>query len=110
MSRGAVVAAVPRVAVPEGLSPWACGIWHELLHLHDFERHELVTFERALRWWDRSDRAANDGDLKLAIDCSSAALRHWRVLKFPAPAGIRRPGRPSGADWSPARQAAAGRR
>src|SRR5688500_6577122 len=93
-----------RVPVPAGLSPWAGGVWQELLRLHDFEQHELIIFRRALEWWDRADAAALKGDMKMAIDCASAALRHWRVLKFPALPGTRRPGRQPGAEWSPERR------
>jgi hypothetical protein len=102
---------------PKALSRKSKAIWAELTELHHFEAHELVTFERALQWWDVSD-AAFEGAmqaegkqradlLKLSLDASNAALRCWRTLKFPAPAGARRPGRPSGADWSPMRKAAA---
>ena len=92
------------VPAPSGLSPWAVSVWAELTGLHRFEAHERITFERALRWWDRSDAAAEAGDMKLSIDASSAALRHWRILKFPTPAA-RPPGRPAGPDWSAKRRA-----
>ena len=75
-----------------------------------------MVFERALRWWDVSDDAAmqaktaTGGELirltKLSLDASTAALRHWRALKFPSPEGARRPGRPSGVKWSGKRKAA----
>lgn len=103
--------------VPRGLSSWARGVWRELTAECEFERHELVTFERALRWFDASDAlfaSAQDAKepkeqrdlLKQSMDASNTALRHWRALKWPTPAGARRPGRPSGAEWSPARKAA----
>src|SRR5688500_14610819 len=91
--------------VPSGLSEWAIRTWTALTARHTCEAHELITFGRALRWWDRSDAAAARADMRLAIDCASAALRHWRVLKFPAPAGVRRPGRQPGAEWNAERRA-----
>lgn len=101
---------------PRGLSPWARRTWADLTARHSFEAHELIAFERALRWWDAADQlmANTDGDekaraarLKQAMDASSTALRHWRALKWPTPEGVRRPGRPAGAEWSPTRKAAA---
>ena len=103
-------------APPKDLSRQARGIWRELTSTHDFEPHELVTFRRALRWWDVADgfessAMAVDGKeraalLKLSIDASNAALRCWRTLKFPSPDGVRRPGRPSDGQWSAKRKAA----
>jgi hypothetical protein len=100
---------------PKGLSGWASGVWAELTTAHTFEGHELVVFERALRWWDVSDDAAKQaesaegGELarltKLSLDASTAALRHWRALKFPTPEGVRRPGRPADVNWSAKRRA-----
>ena len=105
------------VPVPSGLSPWAGQVWAELQEFHCFAAHELIALERSLAWWDRADTALRAADgtsgadaatwTKLAIDCSSTALRHWRTLKFPAPAGVRAPGRPSGVEWSRERKAAA---
>jgi len=101
--------------VPKGLSAGSRGIWNELTTLHTFEPHELVTFTRALRWFDRADTlcAAADraGDaregaalLKQAMDASTTALRFWRQLKFTDGTAARRPGRPSGDNWSLKRQ------
>jgi hypothetical protein len=99
---------------PAGLSPWARRVWTELVTANDFGRHELVTFERALRWWGVSDRLMQesepltgrerDAKLKAAADAATAALRHWRTLKFVDPARPVRPGRPSGEDWSEKRK------
>jgi hypothetical protein len=109
MSRRTVAVTPPSPGadpVPSGLSPWAVRTWTELLGLHEFAAHELVVFERALRWWDRSDAAADKGDMKLAMDANSSALRCWRTLRFPAPEGTtRRPGRPSGDGWNAQRRA-----
>lgn len=85
---------------------------------HDFADHEVVSFWRALEWFDRSDVAAAGAHAapdpaeaarhwKLATDAAQTGLRFWRTLKFPVPPGVRRPGRPAGADWSPARKAMA---
>jgi hypothetical protein len=112
MTRAVVTPIVPgSLPAPSGLSPWARGVWEELTRLHDFQEYELIPFERALRWWDASDAAMLDGKPSLAMDLANAALRHWKTLKFPPPPGARRPGRPSGENWSHERQAAArGRR
>jgi hypothetical protein len=102
---------------PAGLSAWATGVWQELTARHHFEPHELVVFERALRWWDTSDLAATQASsataaaevarlTKLSLDAATSALRHWRALKFPAAEGARRPGRPAGDAWSAKRRAA----
>ena len=91
-------------------------VWRELMEPHAFEAHELVTFERALAWWDRSDawlEASEKAEgkeqaqlIKQSLDGATAALRCWRTLKFLDPAvPKRRPGRPSGADWSAERKA-----
>jgi hypothetical protein len=104
-----------KTSPPSGLSRQARQTWRELTVLHRFERHELEAFNRALLWWDRSDRAwtasetATGGDhtrlVKQAIDAANAALRHWRTLKFIDPAAVRRPGRPSDSEWSAKRKA-----
>jgi hypothetical protein len=105
-----------RRPAPEDLSKWAVGVWNELTADNDFNPHEYVAFTRALTWWDVSDtllaEAAalagreRDARLKAAGDAATSALRHWRTLKF-TDASTRRPGRPSGVDWSKARKAAA---
>lgn len=102
---------------PKGLSRASRRIWRELTLTHDFGAHELVAFERALKWWDVSDTAFADAEsrtgreraelMKLSLDASNAALRCWRTLRFPAPIGARRPGRPAGNDWSAHRKQAA---
>jgi hypothetical protein len=98
-----------------GLSATAQGIRRQLLEENDFAPHELVMLDVALRWSDISasllresetltgrDRAAR---LKSAGDAATSALRHWRALKFQDPARpTRRPGRPSGDEWSAARR------
>ena len=104
---------------PAGLSRASQRVWRELTALHAFEAHELIAFERALGWWDRSDRwleaseAAEGREqarlVKQSLDAAQTALRYWRVLKFQDPAvPKRRPGRPSGADWSAERKALRG--
>jgi hypothetical protein len=102
---------------PEGLNDWAKGVWADLHRLHVFERHEEIALERALRWWTTSDAWLRESEtagpkdqgrlVKQAVDASTQALRAWRGLKFPAAPGepARRPGRPSGPDWSPDRKA-----
>jgi hypothetical protein len=110
MSQANLSSAVPvGIPAPSGLSQWACAVWTELTQRHNFEAHELIVFERALQWWDRSDAAATAGNSKLAIDAGTAALRHWRLLKFLGREEARRAGRPSGDNWNAARRAAAGR-
>ena len=104
-------------SAPRGLSPWARRTWKELTARHAFEAHEVVTFTRALRWFDCSDALMAQAEraterekaalLKQAMDSANTGLRHWRALKWPAPDGVRRPGRPAGANWSPARKAVA---
>lgn len=102
---------------PSGLSPRSQAIWSELVAAHDFADFELVTFTRALEWFDQADaKAAQAADakdpaesarlLKVSMDAATTALRFWRTLKFPPPVGVRRPGRPSGPDWSASRKAA----
>jgi hypothetical protein len=91
-------------------------LWTDLHALHDFDRHELVAFERALEWWDRSDqwleesKAATGQDrsrlVKQSLDAATAALRCWKTLRFAAPGGTsKRPGRPSDSRWSAMRGA-----
>lgn len=102
---------------PAGMSEWAQGVWIELTKDNDFDGHEIVVFERALRWWDVSDDAAKRATsatgaelarlTKLSLDASTAALRHWRALKFESASGAKRPGRPAGVNWSKERKAAA---
>jgi len=102
---------------PASLSEWARGVWSQLLEANAFDPHEVVTFRRALEWWDRSDRWMAESEqatgrergalVKQALDASTAALRHWKALKF-TDATTRRPGRPSGPNWSASRKAAAG--
>lgn len=100
---------------PVTLTPASLAIWDELTERHQFEPHELVTFERALRWFDRSDQslasadAAVDGReraqlMKQAMDGANCGLRYWRALKFTDGTTARRPGRPSGDDWSAKRK------
>jgi hypothetical protein len=103
--------------VPRGLSAGSADIWKALTTQLSFERRELYVFERALRWWDQSDQWLRDSEkaagrdqarlVKQSMDAASAALRLWRSLKFTDGPASRRPGRPSGADWSPQRKAAA---
>ena len=96
---------------PKDLSPWGKRVWLELLASHDFAPHELVVFVRALQWFGVADTLRLEADglrgrerdakLKAAGDASTAALRHWRILKFVDPARpARRPGRPSGKPWT----------
>jgi hypothetical protein len=102
--------------VPRGLSPKSRGIWRDLTREYGFESHELGQLEAALRWQDRSEdliadvEGANADDrarlVKLAMDAASTSLRFWRALKFYDPARpARRPGRPSGDQWSAQRKA-----
>ncbi len=78
---------------------------------HEFAVHEWVALEWALRLWDLSDRrlaeagATSDGRQsarleKQGLDAATAALRHWRLLKFSDGEPARRPGRPSDRGWS----------
>ena len=100
--------------IPYGLSAWAAGVWGELTALHHFEQFELVAFERALRWFDLSDQWLTDAEaasgaersrlVKQGMDAATSGLRFWRTLKFADDAAVRRPGRPSGDDWSAKRK------
>ena len=98
-----------------GHSAWARKVRRTLLACHEFGEHELVAFERALQWWDRSDAWLVDSEactgreraalVKESLDAAQIALRYWKVLKFPPPEGTtRRPGRPSGDMWSARRR------
>ena len=104
---------MPIPPVPPGLSPTSAGIWRELTGTHTFEARELVTFERALRWFDRSEQwlaeaAGAEGReraqlVKQSLDASTAGLRFWKTLRFVD--GLpRRVGRPSDDAWSPQRK------
>ncbi|MEO5739961.1 MAG: hypothetical protein ABIS29_05130 [Vicinamibacterales bacterium] len=103
---------------PRGLSPASKVLWRTLTQQHRWADHELVAFERALRWFDRADALAAASDkaqthrdgaalLKSSMDAANTALRHWRLLKFSNGEAARRPGRPSGDDWSAKRKLAA---
>jgi hypothetical protein len=107
-----------RKRAPAGLSRWARGVWARLLEENSWGEHEILAFTFALRWWDASDAwlaesAATTGRdkaalVKQALDAATTALRYWRTLRFTDPATpSRRPGRPSGENWSAARQEAA---
>src|SRR5262245_4823847 len=101
--------------VPDGLTPASAGIWAELTTRHQFADYELVTFSKALEWFDRADEMSALADavegrelaalLKQAIDASTCGLRFWRLLKFTDGAAARRPGRPSDDGWSAKRKA-----
>jgi hypothetical protein len=101
---------------PKGLSVRSREIWDELTTLHRFEPHELVAFTRALTWWDRADGWLREADaaegktavllVKMSMDASNCGLRYWRTLKFSDGTAARRPGRPSGDDWSAKRKLA----
>lgn len=85
---------------PAGLSKWARGVWTELLSDNVFAPHELMTFARALKWFDVSDRLLREAKVKAASDASTSALRLWRTLKFTDPSvPTRRPGRPPKSRW-----------
>lgn len=100
--------------IPKGLTAASLGIWDELTILHRFEPHELVAFERALRWFDRADGWLREADaaegktavllVKMSMDASNCGLRYWRTLKFTDGTAARRPGRPTGDNWSLKRQ------
>lgn len=92
---------------PADLSPKSQALWIELLQASEFRRDELTALERALRLFDDADKLRADGELKLSLDCSNAALRYWRLLKFVEPSPARRPGRPSGDEWSSKRRSQA---
>jgi hypothetical protein len=87
--------------------------WASLFDRHEFGEHEVVVFTRALTWWDVSDslltEAASltgrerDSKLRAAGDASTAALRHWKTLRFTTRQPARRPGRPADAQWSAVR-------
>jgi hypothetical protein len=100
---------------PRGLSAWARATWRQLTSIHVVEEHEAIALRRALRWWDLSDAWLRESEavagreqarlVKQSMDAANTALRHWRLLKFEAPAAVpARPGRPSGFNWSAARK------
>ncbi len=100
-------------AIPRGLSTKSRALWHALTRDYDFEPHERLQLENALRWDDRSVELARQAEVaddkqrltKLAIDAASTSLRYWRILRFTDPSvPKRRPGRPSGNSWSRQRQ------
>jgi hypothetical protein len=101
------------VPVPQGLGPRSAGIWRKLTTQHHFADFELVTFERALRWFDKADAwlvesAGVTGPdqarlVKQSMDASNCGLRYWRTLKF-VDGAARRPGRPSDDSWSAKRR------
>jgi hypothetical protein len=95
---------------------WARTVRRDLLTAHEFGLHEILTLDRALTWWDITDGLLEesrvlvgrerDARLKAAGDASASALRCWRTLKFTDPTHpARRPGRPSGPNWSAVRKA-----
>jgi len=97
---------------PAGLSRWAKEVWRELMAENTFMPHEVVTFTRALTWFDLADALQleaeglhgreKDAKLKAAGDASTTGLRFWRTLKFVDPTRpARRPGRPPGKTWPP---------
>jgi hypothetical protein len=102
------------VPVPKGLSRGSADIWRALTTAHVFEQHELIMFERALVWFDKADawlRASTAASgraqaalVKQSMEASTCGLRYWRTLKFVDGAAARRPGRPSGDDWSAKRK------
>jgi hypothetical protein len=102
-------------SVPHGLSAGSADIWKELTTLHRFEAHELVAFERALKWFDKADGWLQDAEtaegrsagllVKRSMDASNCGLRYWRTLKFTDGSAARRPGRPPGDAWSAKRKA-----
>ena len=96
---------------PAGLSRWAKEVWRELMAENTFMPHEVVTFTRALTWFDLADALQveaeglsgreKDAKLRAAGDASTTGLRFWRTLKFVDPAKpTRRPGRPPGKGWA----------
>jgi hypothetical protein len=105
----------PLPPIPAGLSPESASLWKALTTRHRFADFELVTFRKALEWFDRADALCADADradgresaalLKQAMDASCCGLRFWRQLKFTGGEAARRPGRPSGDLWSAKRQA-----
>jgi hypothetical protein len=97
-------------APPADLTPKAQRLWADLLADHAFRRDELAALEHALRLFDDADRLREADQVKLSLDCRNAGLRFWRLLKFTTGEAVRRPGRPSGDDWSAQRRAQARQR
>jgi hypothetical protein len=101
--------------VPKGFSAEWSRVWTTFTTKHAFADFELVTFRKALEWFDRADALCADADraegresavlLKHAMDASCCGLRFWRQLKFTDGEAARRPGRPSGPDWNAQRKA-----
>jgi len=92
------------------------------LEAYTFTVAEMAWLERALESHDLADQCAQiiaregllvDGRahplLAVRRDALLAGARYWRQLRFSEddPAHRRRPGRPKGEAWSPARAAAA---
>ena len=106
---------------PVGFSARSRRLWGDLLAANDFARHELELLARALEMSDRADEMSAvistqgllvDGRVHPLIaarrDALLASARFWRQLRFVDPAKpARRPGRPSGSEWSPQRRAGA---
>ncbi len=100
---------------PRDLSPASAQIWKDVIRDHEFEAHELPLLVSALKWRDRSTTWLKESEtaagreqarlVKQSLDAAQASLRHFRALKFTdADDKTRRPGRPSGDDWSPKRR------
>ncbi len=92
---------------PADLSAKSQRLWRDLLEAHTFRRDELDVLEQSLRLADDADQLRAGGQVKLALDCRNASLRFWRLLRFKDDEPARRPGRPSGDDWSRQRKAQA---
>ena len=98
-------------AIPHGLSQKSRAVFGTVTHDYAFAAQELLQLESALRWHDRSELLAEQADAadaahrprltKLAMDAASTSLRFWRALRFVDPLNPpRRPGRPTGDEWS----------
>src|SRR5262245_40228745 len=93
----------PRKRPAAGLSPWARGVWRELLALHDFAEHELVSFTRALKWWDLSDRWMAESETATGRDQARLVKPFFDVLDEPTEevTTADKRHRPTTHDWQP---------
>jgi phage terminase small subunit len=106
---------------PADLSPWAQQKWRGLHEESEFSAADellgefmVVAFDLAREFLQisKTEGLMKGGKVHPALaghrDAVQTAIRCWRALKFQDdPEDARRPGRPSGDNWSPRRAAAA---
>jgi hypothetical protein len=112
-----------QVGAPPGLSKRSLELWTELQAMYEFTVADEAILRRSLEAYDLHDelqagarkvgRSSKDARslLGAARDAALVGLRHWAALGFPKAdlGATRRPGRPSGDDWSRQRRQARAR-